>query len=57
MINYLNVYDYDEETKFTEIIVICIKRRENLGFDESAWQEFYNAVNEKNFKRGYFDKN
>lgn len=57
LINYLNVSDYDEETLLAEIIVMCIKRLESLGLDESTRQEFYQAVNEKNRKRGYFDKN
>jgi len=48
--------DYENE-KYTlsEIIVLCLKRLDFLGYDEDARQKIYQAVNEKNRKRGYFD--
>lgn len=53
---YIGVGDYDEECALGYIIVMCIKRLAKLGYDESARQEIYNAVNEKNRKRGYFEE-
>lgn len=47
--------DYQEKYALSEIIVLCIKRLEYIGYDESARQEIYQAVNDKNRKRGYFD--
>lgn len=47
--------DYQEKHILSKIIVMCIKRLEYIGYDESARQEIYQAVNDKNRKRGYFD--
>lgn len=52
----LEVGDYDEEGWLGNIMVMCIKRLEQLGYDESARQKIYQAVNDKNRKRGYFEE-
>ena len=46
---------FREKYILSEIIVLCIKRLEYIGYDESARQELYAKVNDKNRKRGYFD--
>jgi len=48
--------DCDEEGALGNIIVMCIKRLEKLGYDESDRQKIYQAINEKNRKRGYFEE-
>ena len=50
----LNTYS-SEKHILSKIIVMCIKRLEYLGYDESERQELYAKVNDKNRKRGYFD--
>ncbi len=50
----LNTYS-NEKHILSKIIVMCIKRLEYIGYDESARQELYAKVNDKNRKRGYFD--
>ncbi len=52
----LDVSYCDEEGWLGDIMVMCIKRLEQLGYDESARQEIYQAVNAKNRKRGYFEE-
>lgn len=49
-------YDFYEDDELENIIFMCIKRLEYLGYDEKKRQELYQAVNEKNRKRGYFDE-
>ena len=44
-----------EEAALIEIIYLCIGRLEYLGYDESKRQKLYQAVNEKNKQRGYFE--
>jgi len=48
--------EYVEKYCLGYIIVMCIKRLAKLGYDESARQKIYQAVNEKNRKRGYFEE-
>jgi len=48
--------EYVEKYCLGYIIVMCIKRLEKLGYDESERQEIYQAVNAKNRKRGYFEE-
>ena len=43
-----------EFEELRKIISLCIKRLEQLGYDSDKRQKFYQAVNEKNRKRGYF---
>lgn len=44
-----------EAEELVDIITCCITRLNILGYDEDARQKLYQAVNEKNRKRGYFD--
>ena len=46
---------FREKYILSEIIVLCIKRLEYIGYDESARQELYAKVIDKNRKRGYLD--
>ena len=48
--------EYVEKYCLGYIIVMCIKRLEKLGYYESARQKIYQAVNDKNRKRGYFEE-
>jgi len=43
-----------EAEELVDIIATCITRLDIIGYDESARQKLYDAVNEKNHKRGYF---
>ena len=45
----------NEETYLIDIIYVCVKRLEYLGYDESAREKLYQAVNNKNRRRGYFE--
>ena len=45
----------NEAEELADIITCCITRLEILGYDEDARQELYQAVNEKNRKRGYLE--
>lgn len=45
----------NEAEELVDIITCCITRLEILGYDEDERQVLYNAVNEKNRKRGYFE--
>lgn len=54
-IGNIDSWEYDEESALGNIIVMCIKRLEYLGYDEDSRQKLYQAVNDKNQKRGYFD--
>ena len=45
----------DDELHLAGIIYFCVKRLEYLGYDESAREKLYQAVNDKNRKRGYFE--
>lgn len=55
-IGYFDTYDYDEESRLADIIVLCVKYLEQLGYDADARQKLYQAVNEKNRKRGYLEE-
>lgn len=46
---------YDEKGILWDAIGACVNRLEVLGYDENKRQELYQAVNEKNRKRGYFE--
>lgn len=46
---------YDEESALADIIAMCIDYLEFIGYGEDDRQKLYQAVNEKNRKRGYFD--
>ncbi len=48
--------EYVEKYCLGYIIVMCIKRLAKLGYDESDRQKIYQAVNDKNRKRGYFEE-
>ena len=48
--------EYVEKYRLGYIIAMCIKRLAKLGYNESARQEIYQAVNEKNRKRGYLEE-
>ena len=43
----------NDECKLSNIIVMCVKRLERMGYDEVAREKIYAAVNEKNRRRGY----
>ena len=45
----------NEAEELVDIITCCITRLELLGYDEDERQKLYQAVNEKNRKRGYFE--
>lgn len=46
---------YDEKGILWDAIGACVNRLEVLGYDENKRQELYQAVNDKNLKRGYFE--
>lgn len=48
--------EFDEEDVLGEIISMCIKRLAKLGYNDLERQAIYQAVNEKNRKRGYFEE-
>ena len=45
----------NEAEELVDIITCCVTRLEILGYDESAREKIYQAVNEKNRKRGYLE--
>ena len=45
----------DEAKELVDVITTCITRLEIIGYDADKRQELYQAVNEKNRKRGYFE--
>ena len=45
----------NEPEELVDIITCCITRLEILGYDESAREKIYQAVNEKNAARGYLE--
>ena len=47
--------DYDEDKSLAEVIALCEKRLESMGYDEVAREKIYAAVNEKNRRRGYLE--
>ena len=47
--------DADEETLLADIIALCVKRLDFLGYDEDVRQKLYQDVNDKNKLRGYFE--
>ena len=49
------VYVDDEAEELVDVITTCITRLEIIGYDEIKRQELYQAVNEKNRKRDYFE--
>ena len=51
----LEELNINELHALVEIIKLCVARLEHLGYDEDKRQEMYQAVNEKNRKRGYFE--
>lgn len=57
---FYNGLDYVEEIdseaeELVDIIATCITRLDILGYDSDARQKLYQAVNDKNEKRGYFE--
>lgn len=46
---------FDEDARLADIIVMCVKRLESLGYDETRREKLYAAVNEKNRRRGYLE--
>ena len=56
MVDFMYFSTRAEAQKLSIIINLCIARLEYLGYDESARQKLYAAVNEKNRKRGYFEE-
>ena len=53
---YLGEYGRsDEAEELVDVITTCITRLEIIGYDEIKRQELYQAVNEKNRKRDYFE--
>ena len=52
---YPRAFRDDEAIELVDIITCCITRLDILGFDETKRQELFNAVNEKNRKRGYLE--
>lgn len=51
----LSSYSFYECKILSRIIVKCVKRLESMGYDESAREKIYQAVNEKNAARGYLE--
>lgn len=47
--------DYDEDNSLAEVIALCVKRLESMGYDEVAREKLYAAVNAKNAARGYLE--
>ena len=45
----------NEPEELVDIITCCITRLEILGYDAEKRQELYQAVNEKNSRRGYLE--
>ena len=45
-----------EAVELSAVIKMCVARLESLGYDESARENLYAAVNDKNKKRGYFEE-
>ena len=43
----------NDECKLSNIIVMCVKHLESMGYNEVAREKIYAAVNEKNRRRGY----
>lgn len=56
MVDFMYFSTRAEAQKLSIIINLCIARLEYLGYDESAREKLYAAVNEKNRKRGYFEE-
>lgn len=48
--------EINEPEELVDIITCCVTRLEIIGYDESARQKLYSAVNDKNRKRGYFEE-
>lgn len=48
-------FNCNEPEELVDIITCCITRLEFLGYDADKRQKLYQAVNDKNKKRGYFD--
>ena len=48
-------YTFGECKLLSDIIVMCEKRLESMGYDEVAREKIYAAVNEKNRRRGYLE--
>ena len=46
---------HNEAEELADIIATCITRLDILGYDEDARQKLYQAVNDKNKSRGYFE--
>ncbi|MBR5913973.1 MAG: hypothetical protein IKZ58_06395 [Selenomonadaceae bacterium] len=56
---YTEIHNYKphyEQFELSAVIKMCVTRLESLGYDESARQNLYAAVNDKNQKRGYFEE-
>lgn len=49
------ILDCNEPEELVDIITTCITRLDILGYDEDARQKLYQAVNDKNKSRGYFE--
>ena len=47
--------DCNEAEELVDIIATCITRLDILGYDSAARQKLFQAVNDKNKSRGYFD--
>ena len=47
--------DCNEPEELVDIIATCITRLDILGYGEDARQKLYQAVNDKNKSRGYFE--
>ena len=44
-----------DQHRLADIIAMCVKRLESLGYDETRREKLYAAVNEKNRRRGYLE--
>ena len=51
----LSSYSFYERKTLSRIIVMCVKRLESMGYDETRREKLYAAVNEKNRRRGYLE--
>ena len=53
--NVANNYKYYEGNSLVDVINLCITKLSHFGYDADARQKIYEAVNEKNRKRGYLE--
>lgn len=48
--------EVNEPEELADIITCCVTRLEIIGYDESARLKLFDAVNNKNRKRGYLEE-